>query len=433
MTKRHRESDAPPPVKQRVVGMVCTIKGKLRIWDGNRWLCEHKRKQSSCRECKGAGICDCGKQKQTCRRCDGSGFCEPHDRLLATCKECKGGSVCDHKRMWSSCKECKGGGICDHGELRYRCKPCGGSLYCKPHGKIWYYCKLCGGSQICIHEKQRETCKYCDGSRVCRNCKISQTNRYRPYCAPCYYHLNPDVPCTRNYLTKQRFLNDWLKLEIDQPAVYDSKVQGGCSARRLDWRWECLTHTVGLENDENQHVSTQCEDKRTMEIFQDLGNRPLVLIRFNPDSYRDSENERIKGCFELDEKNKLEVVSDEWERRTKALKPVLLRALTTIPGKEVTVKYLFYNEVDVSDDEEEDEEEEEEEKEQQPPPPPPPRPVVSASDLRFLKLASELRVCDYPYVVEKRRLISVYSMSSPSSSSSSLGGAGTRPCKMRRL
>lgn len=31
-----------------------------------------------------------------------------------------------------------------------------------------------------------------------------------------------------------------------------------------------------------------------MEIFQDLGNRPLVVIRFNPDKY-----DKINSCFKL--------------------------------------------------------------------------------------------------------------------------------------
>ena len=35
-----------------------------------------------------------------------------------------------------------------------------------------------------------------------------------------------------------------------------------------------------VEIDENQHTNYSCENKRTMEIFNDLGRRPLVMIRF---------------------------------------------------------------------------------------------------------------------------------------------------------
>ena len=39
-----------------------------------------------------------------------------------------------------------------------------------------------------------------------------------------------------------------------------------------------------------------------MELFTDLGNRPLVMIRINPDKYKIGK-EKIEGCFEFDEKN----------------------------------------------------------------------------------------------------------------------------------
>ena len=40
-----------------------------------------------------------------------------------------------------------------------------------------------------------------------------------------------------------------------------------------------------IELDEDQHKYTSCDEKRMMELFQDLGNRQLVLIRINPDKY----------------------------------------------------------------------------------------------------------------------------------------------------
>ena len=34
-----------------------------------------------------------------------------------------------------------------------------------------------------------------------------------------------------------------------------------------------------------------------MELFQDLGNKPLVMIRFNPDEYLNDKNEMVKSCW----------------------------------------------------------------------------------------------------------------------------------------
>lgn len=202
-------------------------------------------------------------------------------------------------------------------------------------------------------------CGPCGGSGVCTHCKMTINHgQYRPYCAPCYYHLNPDVPCTRNYLTKQRYLYDCIKRDITTPLTsYDRKIADGCSLRKPDFFWDCLTHCVVVENDENRHISVECEDRRTMEIFQDLGNRPLVMIRFNPDNYRDNEKGLVRGCFKLDATAKLQVQEGEWKRRWRALKKEIERSLTTIPEKDVRIEYLFYgvNEEDESESEGEEE------------------------------------------------------------------------------
>jgi hypothetical protein len=43
-----------------------------------------------------------------------------------------------------------------------------------------------------------------------------------------------------------------------------------------------------IEVDENGHNNEEycaCENKRIMEISQDLSHKPIVFIRFNPDKY----------------------------------------------------------------------------------------------------------------------------------------------------
>ena len=63
---------------------------------------------------------------------------------------------------------------------------------------------------------------------------------------------------------------------------------------------DLLTHVVIVECDENQHKSyiPECENRRKMELFRDVGFRPVVFVRFNPDGYRGGNG----GCFrkELD-------------------------------------------------------------------------------------------------------------------------------------
>ena len=45
------------------------------------------------------------------------------------------------------------------------------------------------------------------------------------------------------------------------------------------------THILVVEIDENNHsnYSTEDEEKRIIELTEDAGDKPLVLVRFNPD------------------------------------------------------------------------------------------------------------------------------------------------------
>ena len=53
-----------------------------------------------------------------------------------------------------------------------------------------------------------------------------------------------------------------------------------------------------VEIDENQHIDydCSCENKRMMELSQDVGHRPIIFIRFNPDDYMKG-NKKISSCW----------------------------------------------------------------------------------------------------------------------------------------
>ena len=46
-----------------------------------------------------------------------------------------------------------------------------------------------------------------------------------------------------------------------------------------------------IEVNENQHIAydCSCENKRIMKLSQDVGHKPIVFIRFNPDDYEENE------------------------------------------------------------------------------------------------------------------------------------------------
>ena len=72
-------------------------KGQISIWNGKRFLCEHSRERSKCKECGGSGICEHGRQRSQCKDCGGSQICE-HGRQRSQCKDCGGSQICHHGR-----------------------------------------------------------------------------------------------------------------------------------------------------------------------------------------------------------------------------------------------------------------------------------------------------------------------------------------------
>jgi len=81
-----------------------------------------------------------------------------------------------------------------------------------------------------------------------------------------------------------------------------------------------------------------------MQLFEDLGNRPLVLLRMNPDAYSDEHGARA-GCFRTTEASGKLVLDDtrEWERRVLALAERVQWHLENVPESEFSEEYLFFS------------------------------------------------------------------------------------------
>ena len=109
----------------------------------------------------------------------------------------------------------------------------------------------------------------------------------------------------------------------EQKDIYKSTVLGGS--------------LIGLFSPINEiQLSAELEQ---LHINQDF-NQNFVI---NPDSYINSKNERIKGCFskKLGFNNK-----KEWTKRTSSLLKIIKKHLNTIPTKELTIEELYYNNFD---------------------------------------------------------------------------------------
>jgi hypothetical protein len=62
----------------------------------------------------------------------------------------------------------------------------------------------------------------------------------------------------------------------------------GCSKKRPDVFFDMPKHCVIVEVDEHQHRSygDSCECARLNEIVNGIGGKPVVIVRFNPDTTR---------------------------------------------------------------------------------------------------------------------------------------------------
>lgn len=238
-------------------------------------------------------------------------------------------------------------------------------------GKYCFDCKI--DDMICVGTK---LCKICsikhpqynyDGLKpeYCHKCKLDNMtdvkhltkcifcndalgySKYDGHCIRCFIHLFPENTISTNYKVKERHVTDYINDEFPNEFIFDKSIYGGCSRKRPDAFRDCLTHSLIIEIDENQHKSYEeiCENKRMMEIFEDLAHRPIVFIRFNPDSYIDEDGNKVKSCFVIEKKTGILVLDDmnEWIDRICKLKEEIEYHIENIPTKEVTIVNLFYN------------------------------------------------------------------------------------------
>jgi hypothetical protein len=175
------------------------------------------------------------------------------------------------------------------------------------------------------------------------------TKKYEGYCLFCFIHLFPDKQVSRNYKTKERTVVEFiLKIFSDFTWITDKKIQDGCSKRRPDLLLDLGYQVVIVEIDENQHNNYDCicENKRLMEISKDIGHRPLIFIRFNPDSYINKNNEIIKSCWKAN-KNGIYIINKEsnidWNNRLDTLKNQIMYWTTNVCDKTIEIIHLYYD------------------------------------------------------------------------------------------
>jgi hypothetical protein len=189
-------------------------------------------------------------------------------------------------------------------------------------------------------------------SKRCKTpfCETQVTKKYKGYCVFCFINMFPSEKVSRNYKTKEFSVVQYVKNKFPNlDWISDKRIQDGCSKKRPDMMVDLGYKVLIVEIDENQHIkyNSSCENKRIMEISQDVNHRPIVFIRFNPDEYI-KNNEKISSCWGVNgngiccvKKNK----QKEWGERLNRLEDEISKIIKE--GKEEMVSLEAPKMIDV--------------------------------------------------------------------------------------
>lgn len=205
-----------------------------------------------------------------------------------------------------------------------------GSIYCNEH-------KLDG--MVNAKDNRCET-ELCD--------TIASKKHLKGYCLRCFIYNFPNDKIVRDYGTREAKVSQFIKeTYTDLKITYNKIIDGGCSKNRPDIFIDCLTHSIIIEVDEHQHkqkvYTPECEISRINNLFTDLADRPIVFIRFNPDSYTNKNNKLIKSCFEYTEDKGLPKANKTLQTRLNKLKKLIDVNLNKVPTENITMIKLYYD------------------------------------------------------------------------------------------
>ncbi len=175
--------------------------------------------------------------------------------------------------------------------------------------------------------------------------KIQQLDNY---CFRCFYALYPNDNRCKRIKIKENEVKKFIENEFkDLDIIYDQPIKGDglCFNIRPDILIHLNNHSVIIEIDENQHkfYDPICDNSRTHKIQEAL-NRPIIIIRFNPDGYN-----KIPSPFKLDKKMGLTTIpkdrEEEWNNRLLLLKNTILENIEYKNEEPIKIFKLFYDDL----------------------------------------------------------------------------------------
>lgn len=312
-------------------------------------VCKQKKLCLTCGK-KPARYAYDGEKPQYCKKCKLDGMTAVLDAKCIVCKETRPTfGYIDGKA--THCNSCKLEGMDDVKNVR--------CISCKDKRPLYnyetetkpLYCRECSLPNMTDVRNPKCKAEWCD--------TFISNKQYEGYCANCYIHIFPEKSVSRNYKTKESSVVQYIKQEFpDIDIITDKRIQDGCSRRRPDIYIDLGYQIVIVEIDENQHIdyNCSCENRRLMELSQDVGHRPIVFIRFNPDDYNTASKaeKKITSCWKINSSGICCVKKSkqkEWNARLQCLKNTIEYWMDSEhrTDKTVEVVQLYYDEIDDED------------------------------------------------------------------------------------
>ena len=251
----------------------------------------------------------------------------------------------------------------------------GNQLYCEKHNKFGYKnvvkkCCIDCDKRAMYGDPVTKEILYCathakPGMKDLINKMCISCNKYtawlgnKNYCAECYKLAFPENQTSKFIAFKQITIINDLEKRVSEKIdnfkfdLKDKQIKKGKNSKRPDCIKMLPTHNVIVEIDEHQHFysdykNEEEEMKRLESIQKDCDMKKLVIIRLNPDNYRDLEMNKYSGMFvprykiQSEKTNKLHEM--EYKRRMDKLEECFMTSLYTVPEKDIEIIKLFFTE-----------------------------------------------------------------------------------------
>jgi len=172
----------------------------------------------------------------------------------------------------------------------------GKATFCHPHG---------GGRRCLGASGEKGGCPL--------DCTVTDTEKYDWMCVRCFCAADPDDPrskaAKKHFQAKEQTVRTFLETAFPEYnwTFNTTWSRPGAVEGRLRYRPDARTmisdRVIIVEIDEHSHASYDCAKERVREAtfvaIAASGGKTVVLLRINPDGYRDEHGRYFPTCFKL--------------------------------------------------------------------------------------------------------------------------------------